>query len=197
MNRSSKTIFISGVVMMVAGLLALGAALGVFASADSAEAKLENSHRANVEQMILNADGATRGKAMSLATGRVSAEVEGLFVLDHLTGSLSCIILSPRTGEASGLYSTNVTNDLGAVKAGGQQDYLMATGYIDVMGGRQGQNRPAECVVYVADGNTGQVAAYSMLYNRTALENGQEQGGALNLLWQGGSRPNTARRDQD
>lgn len=196
----TKLILCSGVAMMAIGLLTLGASLGVFwnQQASNTSTPSEADQIANIEKMVLNADNAARGEAMSLATGLISNDVEGLFVLDHLTGNLSCIVLSPRNGQAGGsLFSTNVNNDLGAAKAG-KKDFLMTTGYINaVVGGRVGQLRPADCVVYVADGNTGQVAGYTLQYNRTFIENGQGQGGQLRLVWKGASRPNAMRRDQN
>ena len=195
-KQFSKITVFSSLAMMVIGLVALGGAMGVFWSQSSSESSIEEAHLANVQNMILNADSATRGKAMSLATGRISEDVEGLFVLDHLTGMLSCIVLSPRSGEAGALFVTNVNEHLGIAKAG-DQDFLMTTGFINSTGGRGGQQRPAECVVYVADGNSGQVAAYSLLYNKQAIDNAVGQKGTLDLLWKGASRPEAARRDQD
>ncbi|MEM9409795.1 MAG: hypothetical protein AAGA30_01700, partial [Planctomycetota bacterium] len=42
--------------------------------------------------ITLNADAATRGKSMSMATGFIDRDelIEGVFVLDHLSGNLQC-----------------------------------------------------------------------------------------------------------
>lgn len=194
-QNPSKAILFFGCTTLALGILALGASMGISWNSASSSPK---THAQNVQEMLLNADTATRGKNMSLATGQISGDVEGLFVLDHLSGNLSCIVLSPRNGQAGGsLFVTNVNRDLGSGKAG-QNDYLMTTGYINAgRGGRVGQNRPANCVVYVADGNTGQVAAYSLQYNQTLIDSGRGQAGNLVRIWSGASRENTVRRDQN
>lgn len=192
-SKPSKTFFFCGLATMSLGFVLIGAALGIFWESSDSDSV---THMDNIEQMFLNADTAARGKNMSLATGQVYGDVEGLFVLDHLTGNLSCIVLSPRNGAAS-LFFTNINRDLGSEKAG-QNDFLLSTGYVNGnRGGRAGRARNANCVVYVADGNTGQVAGYTLAFDQTMLDNGQAQEGALNLVWAGASRQNAIRRDQD
>ncbi len=191
--NQDKTFFFCGLATTSLGILMLGAALGIFwQSSDS----VEQTHVSNVEKLFLDADTATRGKNMSMATGQIYGDVEGLFVLDHLTGSLSCIVLSPRNGVAS-LFFTNINRDLGAEKAG-QSDFLLSTGYVNGnRGGRAGRSRNANCVIYVADGNTGKVAGYTLSFDQTKLDNGQGQEGLLTLVWAGASRENAIRRDQN
>ena len=192
--NSQRSLFVCGLATLVVGLVSLGGAIGIFSQTGQSEANPLDA----VEQMLLNADTATRGQNMSLATGQISNDVEGLFVLDHLTGNLSCIVLSPRNGTAGGsLFVTNVNQDLGAGKAG-QNDYLMTTGFINAnRGGRSGRTRIANSVVYVADGNTGQVAGYTLAYDQTNLDAGQGQGGTLQLVWKGASREGALRREQN
>ena len=211
-NRTGKVIFCCGLAMMGIGLLALGAASGVFYEKTNAEPTVENTTQSDVdrllgqirektkgteiERMLLHADTAARGKTMSLATGQVNANVQGLFVLDHTSGRLSCVVLSPRSGgDGVAVFAANVNETLGQAKAG-QTDYLMATGAINAnVGGRAGQNRPSGCVCYVANSSTGQVAAYTFQFNNTMLENGQAQNGPLTVVWQGASREPAAVRD--
>lgn len=190
-----RNLLIWGITTMTLGVLMLVAALVVNWQSNETP---EQAHLRNVEQLLLQADTATRGKGMSLATGQISADVEGLFVLDHLTGNLSCIVLNPRNGTLGGsLFFTNVARDLGSEKAG-QNDFLLATGYINAnRGGRAGQARNANCVVYVADGSTGQVAAYTLRYNQNMIDQGQGQQGALELIWAGASREAAIRREQN
>lgn len=192
--ESQKRFLMGGIATMSVGLLAMGVAIGVYLnSGEQSDSPLDA-----VSKLVLNADAATRAQNMSLASGQISDDVEGLFVLDHLTGNLSCIVLNPRNGTAGGsLFVTNVNLDLGAGKAG-QNDYLMTTGFINAnLGGRRGRERNANCVVYVADGNTGQVACYSLRYDQTLKDAGQGQGGALQLVWKGASREGALRREQD
>ena len=212
-NRIGNATFFCGLAMMAVGLLALGAASGIFysqltktdtAANDSTKTEVERllalvraqSPSSDTEPMILNAEAAARGESMSLATGVVSENVEGLFVLDHTTGGLSCLVLSPRNGgDGISLFSANVNEQLGGVKAG-KSDFLLTTGRINAnVGGRAGANRPAGCVCYVADGSTGQVAAYTFQFNRTMLDNGQGQNGILTPVWQGATREAAPIRD--
>lgn len=192
----ARKFFFWGVTTMAAGILMLGTALVVFWQ--SSDDSIEQAHLNNVEQLLLQADAATRGKGMSLATGQISQDVEGLFVLDHLTGNLSCIVLNPRNGTVGGsLFFTNVNQDLGSEKSG-QNDYVLITGYINAnLGGRAGRTRNANCVVYVADGSTGQVAGYTLRYNQNMINSGQGQAGALELVWAGASREAAIRREQN
>ena len=59
-------------------------------------------------------DTAARGKSMSMATGFIDRNrtLEGLFVLDHLSGLLQCWVVNPRTGNIAGLYYTDVNEHL-------------------------------------------------------------------------------------
>ncbi|HMP80320.1 MAG TPA: hypothetical protein PKD54_12775, partial [Pirellulaceae bacterium] len=100
---------------------------------------------------VLKADSASGGKAISMATGRIDGDIEGLFVLDHLTGNLVCTLLSPRTGAQVGLFQTNVMLQLG--DRVGDADFAMVTGYIELgVVGRTGNLRPAQCVCYISEG---------------------------------------------
>ena len=210
-NRFGNATFYCGIAMMAISLIALGAASGIFYS-QSTENVVDNATQnevsrllaqvreqsadSNPQEMVLNAATAARAKGMSMATGFVDEQVEALFVLDHTTGSLSCLILNPRNGgDGISLYTANVKEHLGGVKAG-QADYLLVTGNINAnLGGRVGAQRAAGSVCYVADASTGQVVAYSFQFNRTLLDNGQGQAGVLTPVWQGAAREAAPVRD--
>jgi len=212
-QKTRNISFYCGIAMMGIGLLALGAASGIFYSQSNVAELTNNSTRSdverlmsqvrernldtNVEKLLLNAETAVKGSTMSMGTARVSEEVEGLFVLDHTTGVLSCIVLNPRSGgDGIGLFTTNVREQLGGVKTGGA-DYLLATGFVNAnLGGRAGTQRSATCVCYIADSNTGRIAAYSFKFNRTLLDNGKGQSGGLVPVWQGAAREPAAVRDE-
>lgn len=145
----------------------------------------------------LEAGTASSGKQISMATGPIDGEVEGVFVLDHLTGKLTCFIANYRAlGSATipliGQFEANVTADLGLEK-GKDTDYVLSVGGISALrGGNTGTSAPAMCVVYVADGNTGNVVGYSLLWNTTLAKSGRPQGGALLRIMAAKARPNIA-----
>ena len=117
----------------------------------------------------LNAGTAARSKSMSMATGLIDGEVEGLFVLDHLSGNLQCWALSPKTGAVAGIYRVNVLNDIRQPGKTGEPDYIMTTGNFFFSGGNPNNATPGQTVCYVADASTGIVAGYGLTYNKQRL----------------------------
>jgi hypothetical protein len=137
-------------------------------------------------ESILHASATHGGNTMAMATGPIDAGVEGLFVLDFITGELQCSVLNPRTLQLGGLYKHNVVTDLG-VEIGKQPRYLLVTGAANVRS--QGGNiRPAQSIVYVADTNTGNYAAYMLPWNRTAQQYNFTQTNPMILLGRGTAR---------
>lgn len=144
---------------------------------------------------VLHADSASGGKTVSTATGRLDENTECLFVLDHQTGILSCLIINPRNAMAGGVYIANVATQMKLDKLG-DLDFVMVTGYNAFgLGGRSGNLRPASCVCYVVEGSTGRAIAYSLSYDRTVLAQGNVQQGALEVVWQGSFRPENLKRN--
>lgn len=137
-------------------------------------------------ETVLNATASHGGKTFAIATGPVDTDVEGLFTLDFLTGELQCRVIYPRQGQFGGLFKYNVIADLGA-EAGKEPDYVMVTGQANFQRGATA-NTPAGCVVYVADGNTGNFAAYTFMFNRTMYRAGAPQQGTFTLLGVGKAR---------
>ena len=64
------------------------------------------------------------------------------------------------------------------------EDFLMVTGAATMPRGT-GSQRPGNCVVYVADANSGAVAAYYIPWNRGLETTGRPQAGPLVLLRKG------------
>jgi hypothetical protein len=121
-----------------------------------------------------------------MATGPIDSDMEGVFMLDYLTGELHCWVLYPQSAQFGGMFKYNVIADLG-VQQGKKPNYVMVTGQAS-FGGRTGVQTPAGCAVYVADANTGNVAAYSLLWNRTMARTGTPQTGTFRLLGTGKAR---------
>ena len=111
-------------------------------------------------ELKLSASAAHGNETIAIATGPMDGNVDGIFLLDFLTGDLSCFVLHPRQGKFTIAFKTNVVKDL-PVEQGKKPAYALATGRINVVG--QSSNvKPAASVVYVADCNTGVFAAYTM-----------------------------------
>jgi len=115
----------------------------------------------------LHAAAAQSSDTMSIATGAIDEGVEGIFVLDFISGELTCGVLNPRTGQVGGMFQRNVVGDLG-VQQGKQPKYLMTTGiYTAPAAGKN--TRPAQSVVYVADSTSGKYVGYILPWNSQLL----------------------------
>jgi len=100
----------------------------------------------------------------AIATGAVDDELEAIYFLDFLTGSLKCAVLSTSTGKFTSAFEALVLDDLG-VKANQNPKFMMVTGAAGLR--RQGgQMQPGNSVVYVAETTTGRVAAYAVPWTR-------------------------------
>lgn len=119
---------------------------------------------------------AASGQNMAVATGAVSDEAEGVFFLDYLTGDLQCLVYYPRSGAFGARYYTNVQQHMPS--SGKNAQYLMVTG--SALSNRTSSNvKPANCLVYVTDVNSGTFAAYTVPWSKTAESSSQAQLGAL------------------
>lgn len=184
-SRSTKLV-------ALATCLGLGLLVGAGIMTMAGNQQTENSRQLVLPESIpLEAGTSSVGKNISMATGPVDEDVEGLFVLDHLTGTLSLIVVNPRGMGGPvpiiGQFTANVTSDLGLEK-GKETDYVMTVGGVSAL--RGGGPRPAQCVVYVADGNTGNVVGYSLTWDKTAANSSRPQGGALIRVMVAKARPN-------
>ena len=139
---------------------------------------------------VLRADSAARGKSMSMATGLLDADeaIEGIFILDHLTGELQFWALNNTTGKIGASYRLDAGKILDPAKAG-DADYVMTTGRVDFDGGRAGGLERGSCVCYIGDSNSGKVICVGVAYNRT---NGQ---GSMSVL-DGSATRGGSERDQ-
>ena len=153
---------------MVSAGLVVGLALGRMPSAYTLPGGASHSQSTAIPalgQFKLQALASHGADTFAIATGPVDDEVEGLFTLDYLTGDLQCFVINPRTFARGGLFKTNIAKDLAPAK-GKKPTYLIATGRITPAGGAEGPLRPAGCICYVVDANTGEAVAYSFPWAR-------------------------------
>ncbi len=134
---------------------------------------------------LINASAAVSSDRYSLATGDVSDEAEGLFVLDHNSGLLQCSVIYPRRGQFLAKFSINVAEALGTGAKGGQ--YMMVTGRAQFP---RASNRPAaSTLVYVMDSATGNYACYGIPFDHTMVPRNLPQQGVLVLIATGSANP--------
>lgn len=133
----------------------------------------------------LMATSAVSSEKYSIATGAVSQEADGLFVLDHNSGLLQCSVVYPRLGRFMGQFTINVGDALGTGGKGGS--YLLLTGRADFP--TASNNPVGQTVVYVMDTATGNYAAYYVPFNRQAMNANQPQQGTLRLITTGSANP--------
>lgn len=146
-----------------------------------------------LKELLLRADSASGAKTMAMATGPIDDSVEGLFVLDFLTGELFCWVVSPNTGWMA-QYRTNVAAEFGGVDKERAPEYVMTTGRIGSVG-RTGQGRPANTICYVGDANSGKVIAFGLTWDRTIAARGGDQQGVLFKWAEGATRSANIERD--
>lgn len=187
----SRIGLMAGGVCTLTVIVALASGLGVYVGNRFSQDRMI----ANMPPIQLNAATGSRTKSMSMATGLVDGNVEGLWVLDHVTGNLQCWVLSPRTGQVSGIYRANVAEELAGGKIG-ESDYMMATGNFFFTGGKVGNINPGQSICYVGDASSGNVVGYGLVYDKQAINRGIVQGGALSVICRGSARGGAASRDQ-
>ena len=181
-RRQSTGLVLASVAIMAAGTL-LGFYLG------GAGSNQPTANELDMAPIRLAADSAARGKGVSMATGLINEEFEGLFILDHLSGELQCWLLNPRSGQVGGIYRADVAEALGTDATDkGEPDYVMTTGRFFINANRTGNMVPADSVLYVADGNTGKVIGYNVRFNKAGLQRGAVQEGTLTVVCTGSVR---------
>ena len=138
------------------------------------------------ELPLLNAAAAVSGEKYSIATGIVSEEADGFFVLDHNSGLLQCNVIYPRVGgKFMARFSTNVNEAVGTGAKGGK--YMMLTGRAQFP--RASNNPAAATVVYVMDTASGNYACFGIPYDRVTANANRPQQGAMRLLTTGTANP--------
>ena len=138
------------------------------------------------ELPLLNAAAAVSDEKYSIATGIVSEEADGFFVLDHNSGLLQCSVIYPRLGgKFMARFTANVNEAVGTGAKGGK--YMMLTGRAQFP--RASNNPAAATVVYVMDTASGNYACFGIPYDRVIANANRPQQGAMRLLTTGTANP--------
>lgn len=134
--------------------------------------------------LTIDATASAIGDEFSMATGQVSQDAEGVFVLDHASGLVQCNVLYPRTGQFGAAFQANVKDALGG--GGKNSKFLMVTGSAQFPGGAS--RGSANCVLYVLDQSTGGYACFGIPFNESAVNARTPQMGIMVLLAVGQAR---------
>ena len=135
-------------------------------------------------EIPVSATASVASNTVAAATGPIDDRVEGLFTLDSLSGRLQCAVLythGPRQNKFGACYQSNVFEDLN-IEGTKKPNYLLLTGFAELTRGRGTTGKPASCVAYVVDGNTGNFAVYGVPWSPNMVSRGTPQGGVLPLL---------------
>jgi len=138
-------------------------------------------------ERLLHASATHGSEEFAVATGPISDDSEGIFFLDYLTGELNCYVLYPRFNKFGAHFNTNVVEALG-VKRQKSPKYVMVTGVAGFRGGSSLGKQPGNCVVYIADANTGTFACYGIPWNKSKENNGILQQEKLVFIAKGTAR---------
>ena len=124
-------------------------------------------------QQPLAAGTASSSEKFSMVTVPVEgiSDTEAVFVLDHLTGILSGGRLNPQTGTFSHQYRHNIAADFQVPPGQKNPEYCIVSGSAQL---NTRGNQPSRGAVYIAEKNSGVVAAYGF-----ALPRGLGSEGAL------------------
>ena len=87
--------------------------------------------------------------------------MEGVFVIDYLTGRLQGAVINPRIGKFTSAYFRNLAADF-KVDPQANPHYTLATGTIQLAA--RGQATWANAILYVGELNSGMIHAYAFSY---------------------------------
>lgn len=175
--------------LLVAGGLVLGLSIG---GAMSIGTLIGRSARPDVaapdfSELKLKAMASHGAETFAIATGPVDGQVEGLFTLDYLTGDLQCFVINPRTGKLGGWFKTNIAKHL-PVESGKKPTYLIATGALSARGGNYSGVKPAGCICWVVDANSGVFAGYTFGWEEAKVSVGTPQAQEMVMVYAGKAR---------
>lgn len=128
---------------------------------------------------------------MALATASIDGDIDILFALDLESGNLFAWLPGP-TGFL-GEWNVNVAKSVGLEK-GANPDLVLSVGNFNIRRGNSGALRDVPLVVYVANGENGQVAGFGFQWNSQMAKAGSFQRGTLVPVYTGSTRQQTIKR---
>jgi hypothetical protein len=129
----------------------------------------------------LHAVATDRSDTFLMATGALDEGVEGVYLLDCVTGELRGAALSRQTGKFHAFFRGNAANDLG-VDQTKNPHYMMVTGVGDLNSQGGARIAPSKGIIYVAEISTGKVAAYMIQWSRNLHTMGQRYVAPFTIL---------------
>lgn len=120
-------------------------------------------------ELRLRASAAHGSDTFAITTGPVDGNVDGVFCLDFLTGDLTGYVLHPRNGKFFAAFRANVLDRL-PVEQGKTPKYALAVGRFTTISSYTNV-KPGASVVYVADCNSGKLAAYCFPWDNSITRN--------------------------
>ena len=129
----------------------------------------------------LHAVATDRCDRFAVATGYCDESVEAVYFLDFLTGDLSAAVVSKQNGHFNAFYTHNVAADL-HINPATPPKFLLTTGNADLRRTGGKTNSLSRSLVYVAELQSGNVAAYAIPWSSSAWNAGQRLGGEFTLL---------------
>lgn len=195
----NRTIFsIASLTFLVAGCVVTGFILGRSVNPDREAAVVASTDQVasdqaspELKELLLKADTAAGGKKISMATASIDGDIDVLFTLDHESGNLFAWLPGP-TGFL-GEWSVNVAKAIGLEK-GADPDLVLTVGNFNFRGGNSGALRDVPLIIYVGNGDNGQVAGFGFQWNPQMAKTGAFQRGVLVPAYQGSTRQQTIRR---
>lgn len=115
-----------------------------------------------------------RLEQFGIATGFVDPGLEGVYILDFVTGQLQALVIHRQLQRFAARYVRNISADFG-VEPDQNPRYVMATGQADL---RQVAGRgqfTTSGVLYVAELTSGQICVYSFPYGGDRLQQAEAQ----------------------
>jgi hypothetical protein len=155
--------------------LAVGLAIGIAIAVGVAIGMRSGDNLADrfpIEELKLKAFAGHGNETFAIATGPVDGTVDGVFCLDYLTGDLTGYVIHPRSGRFGAAFKTNITKDL-PIEQGKKPAYALTLGRLNQVASYS-NIKPGGSIIYVADCNTGNVAAYCFPWNDTFSKNPQQ-----------------------
>ena len=129
----------------------------------------------------LHAVATDRTDGFAIATGYCDESVEAVYFLDFLTGDLSAAVVSKQNGHFNAFYTHNVVADLG-INPARPPRFLLTTGTVDLRRTGGKTSALSRSLVYVAELQSGNVAAYAIPWSSSAWNAGQTLRGQFTLL---------------